>query len=371
MVVAVRLRGLNITRARGRWYVYPRGGGDALIKGFAGSRDELLKKLAEPDLIQSYNRPRLRQRLAASFPMETLGGFIHWFTCGAIDDAEKGEIDGYPKWWRLADSTRQDYVEAFDYLRPEFDISLAEITQPALYEVRDECAHKKWPRFADQMIAALSSMFRQAVKRGKMPFNPCLGMDKAHEADPNANREWLSVEWKFASENAPLEVLIPMMTARYIGLRGQTIVKLNRSQFEDHPLTGKAVRYAARKNRMTVFLPVMPEYLRFMADLKVQRADGLLAVRDDGSPWASEKEMQTRVSHWLRDQERKGLIGADTTLHGLRVSYAAWWKRNGASDSEVAALIGDRSLRMGTHYTRHVEAEVSVMRAFDRLKNSE
>jgi hypothetical protein len=36
-----------------------------------------------------------------------------------------------------------------------------------------------------------------------------------------------------------------------------------------------------------------------------------------------EKEMQTRVSHWLRDQERKGLLGGGTTLHGLRVSYAA------------------------------------------------
>ena len=66
-----------------------------------------------------------------------------------------------------------------------------------------------------------------------------------------------------------------------------------------------------------------------MADLKVQRTDGLLAVRADGTPWPSEKEMQTRVSHWLRDRERDELIGAGTTLHGLRVSYAAWWKRNG------------------------------------------
>ena len=50
---------------------------------------------------------------------------------------------------------------------------------------------------------------------------------------------------------------------------------------------------------------------------------------------ASEKEMRTRVSHFLRDLERQGLIGAGTTLHGLRVSYAAWWKRNGANNSEV------------------------------------
>jgi hypothetical protein len=64
----------------------------------------------------------------------------------------------------------------------------------------------------------------------------------------------------------------------------------------------------------------MPELQALLADLKVQRADGLIAVRDNGSAWPSEKEMQTRVSHWLRDQERKGLIGAGTTLHGLRVS---------------------------------------------------
>jgi hypothetical protein len=131
-------------------------------------------------------------------------------------------------------------------------------------------------------------------------------------------------------------------------------VSINRKQFEDDPdgPTGKAVRYTPRKNRKkvkSILLPVMPELQAFMADLKVQRADGLIAVRDNGSAWPSEKEMQTRVSHWLRDQERKGLIGAGTTLHGLRVSYAAWWKRNGASDEEVANLIGDRSEAMGKH----------------------
>jgi hypothetical protein len=52
--------------------------------------------------------------------------------------------------------------------------------------VRDKCAVRKWPRFADQMIAALSSMFTQAVKRGKMPFNPATVMDKAHTADPHS-----------------------------------------------------------------------------------------------------------------------------------------------------------------------------------------
>lgn len=369
MVVKVRLEGLNIINSRGRWYVYPRGGGDALVKGFEGSRDDLMTELAKPDLMQTYNRPRILRKLASEFPIEKLGGFVHWFTCGAIDDAKPGEVNGYPKWWKLADATRADYLEAYEYLRPEFDTVLKDITQPELYEVRDTCSNKKWPRFADQMISALSSMFKQAVKRGKMPFNPCLGMDKGHTADPNANREWEAQEQQFVRENAPLEVLIPIMLARYAGLRGQTIVKVNRSQFKPHPLTGLAVRYTARKNKKPVFLPVLLELQTFLTDLKVQRADGLICVRNDGSEWASEKEMQTRVSHWLRDQERAGHVGAGTTLHGQRVSYAAWWKRNGATNREVADLIGDASEAMGAHYTRHVDAEQNIIRAFGRIKD--
>ncbi len=183
-------------------------------------------------------------------------------------------------------------------------------------------------------------MFTQAVKRKKMATNPCFGMDKIHKANPNANREWFAHEWEFVRNNAPMEVLIPCMIARHLGLARQTIVGLSERQFFDHQQTGKAVQYTRRKNNKATLLPVMPELQTFLADRKVRSADGLIAIRDDGSAWASEKEMQTRVSYWLRNRERDGKIGSGTTLHGLRVSYAAWWKRNGASDDEVARLIG-------------------------------
>jgi len=377
MVVRVRLEGLNIVRARGKWYVYPRKGGPALLKGFEGTRQQLLDRLAMPDFVQVYNRPRLLSRTAGSFGADTLGGLIHWYSNGDIDKvdrkaalAEPAAVEnGYPKWHqKLSKATRKDYLAAFDYLRPEFDIQLADITTPDLYELRDTCATKKWPRFADKLIAALSSMFKQAVKRQKMTVNPCLGMDKAHEADPNANREWFPHEFPAAIERAPMEIKVPLMLARYVGLRGQTIVRLNRKQFADHPLTGKAIRYLARKNRNEVFLPVMAEFQAFMAELTLVRSDGLIAVRDNGQPWADEVEMQTRVSHFLRDLEREGAIGANTTLHGLRSSYAAWWKRQGATDREIADLLGDKSVRMGAHYSRHVEAEANVTRAFERLR---
>jgi hypothetical protein len=54
------------------------------------------------------------------------------------------------------------------------------------------------------------------------------------------------------------------------------------------------------------------------------------------------------------------LIGAGTTLHGLRSTYAAWLSRNAANTKEVTATLGDKPERMGIHYTRHVEAEANV-----------
>jgi hypothetical protein len=156
-VVKVKLEGLNIYCSRGNWYVYVRATGEALIKGFDGNRADLERKLASPEFIASYNRPRTRTRTANTFAIDTLGGFINWFTIGDIDrTAEQrkvedrfGNAESYPKWKRLAPATRKDYLEAFEWLRDEFDIPLIDITQPDLYDLRDKCARQKWPRFAD------------------------------------------------------------------------------------------------------------------------------------------------------------------------------------------------------------------------------
>lgn len=385
-MVEVKLRDLNITHARGKYYVYIRSTGAPLVKGFEGDKVALLKHLEGPQFLQVYNRPRLAKRATANLGIETLGGFINWFTNGDIDRTLNERKDpnrfgsdpnGYPKWRnKFAASTRDDYLKCFEYVRSEFDILLKDIGTSDLYDVRDRCANEKKTRFADKLITSLSSLFRQAVKRDRktgMKFNPCSGMDKIHQADPNSNREWRPEEWEYVREHAPMEMLIPFMLARFAGLRGQTIITVNRKMVEDHPLTGKAIRYVPHKNAAVVkqvLLPMLPELQEFLATLKVERADGLIAHRDSGSKWGTPNYLQKYVSAWLREQERAGHIGAGTTLHGLRVTYAAWWKRHGgATDREVADLLGDDSEAMGAHYTRHVDAEVSINRSFERIKN--
>jgi integrase len=350
MVVKVKLEGLNVVRARGKYYVYHRDSGEVLLRGFDGSRDALERRLAEPDMMATYNNRRARD-LKHTYPAGTLGSLVQWFE------------NDCPRYQNLSDATKKDYAAAFLYLHDKFDAPLETITQPALYETRDKCAARKWPRFADKMMAALSSMFSEAVKRGKMITNPAKGIDKANKADPNANREWSAQEWQAVIERAPLVLKTPLMLARYAGFRGQTIAALQWRQYQVDPRFGKCFRLVAKKNNEQTWIPAMPELQSFMDGL--DRTSLNIATRADGTPWQDEKQMQTAVSHWLKALEREGVVGAGVTLHGLRVTYAADLRRGGANASDVSAALGDRSERMGEHYTRHVENESKVIRAFE------
>jgi hypothetical protein len=218
------------------------------------------------------------------------------------------------------------------------------------------------------MMSALSSMFTQAVKRGKMTLNPAIGIDRAHTADPNSNREWATAEWTDAIARAPVEIAIPMMLARHAGFRGQTIANLQWKHYQDDARSesGKCFRVTVRKNKEPTWIPVTPELRAFLDGLS--RTSLNIATRTDGTLWTSEKHMQTAVSHFLRGIEETTAVEPGATLHGLRVSYAAEKGRDGASDSEVAAALGDRSDRMGKHYTRHVTNESKVIRAFQGRK---
>jgi hypothetical protein len=356
MVVKVKLDGLNIVRPRGKWYVYRRDTGKPLVKGFVGTRDDLQKHMESIDFLAAYNAVRKRD-LTKTYPDGTLGALIQWFE------------NDCPKFIALSEATKKDYRAAFLYLAPSWPAPLDLFTQPELYDLRDRCAKEKWPRFADKMIAALSSMFGQAVKRGKMPLNPAMGIDKAAKANKNANREWAAWEVKAALDAAPTEIKTPLILARYAGFRGQTIAALTWREYQDDPSFGKCFRVVTRKNGETVWLPATSEIKVHLLSLGKTALN--IATKANGQPWDNEVQMQTEVSHFLRGLEGDGKIGVGTTLHGLRVTYAADLRREGAGTGDVAAALGDKSERMGAHYTRHVENEVKVVRAFERKKNRE
>ena len=349
-MVKVRLKGLKIARARGKYYVYVRATSETLIKGFAGDKAALLRRLAEPDMLGAYNVRR--NRGPKSYPEKTLGWLVAWFTdperCAEFKD--------------LADATKDDYRDRLNYLEPEFDAPLDTITTTALYEVRDRCIQEKWPAFADKMMTALSTMFTLAVPRGWMTSNPATGIKRAYKSDPNANREWRPEEWQTVMERAPMALKIPYMLARHVGYRSQSIVAVTWLHYQPDPRFGMCFRMRHKKNAEEHWLPASPELQTFLTSIKVRTPDGPIALRRNGKPWEDEEQLQKRSSNFLTDLARKGLVGRGLTEHGLRATFAAEIKRvTGANDDQVAAALGDRDARMGAHYTRHVEQENKIL----------
>jgi integrase len=326
-----------------------------LLKGFDGDKAALLKRLALPDMIGAYNVQRKRD--PRSYPEKTLGWLVAWFK-----DSER-----CPEYAALSDATRADYSKALAYLEPEFDCPLDLIAPGDLYTMRDRAAADKWPAFADTVITALSSMFGQAIKRSLMGSNPAKGIQRAHKRNQNANREWRPEEWTVVIERAPGYLKTAYMLARHLGYRSQSIVAVMWTHYQPDADYGMCFRVRHKKNDEVHWLPAAPELQEYLAGLKVRTKDGHIALRSNGKPWESAEQLQKLSSAFLTGLARDGQVGAGLTEHGLRATFAAARKRERrASDSEVAAALGDRDTRMGAHYTRHIENEFKVAQAFGK-----
>lgn len=351
-MVKVRLEGLKIARAKGRYYVYVRATGQKLLNGFEGSKADLEKRLAKPDMLGPYNATKKR----AEYPEKSLGWLVAWYQ----------DRDQCPEYAALGEATRADYDDALAYLEPEYDMMLSEITQASVYVVRDQAVKDKWPAFADKVTTALSSMFTAGVKRSKMASNPAKGVERARKSDPNANREWQPIEWQAVMERAPAHLRTAYMIARHLGYRSQSVVAVTWKSYQPDPRFRMCFRMAHRKNREDQhWLPASPQLQAYLAGLKVRTKDGQIALRYNGKPWESPEQLQKQSSNFLAKLERDGLVGDGLTLHGLRVTFAAEIKRvTGANDDQVAAALGDRDKRMGAHYTRHVEQENRIVALF-------
>jgi integrase len=347
-VVDVKLS-LKITHARGKYYVYRRSDGEAILRGFTGNMEALRKRLAEPDMIGLYNSGRRRDTKAV-YPEKSLGWLVAWFT----DPEQCADFKA------LAETTREEYADRLKFLEEAYDDQIADITTADIYEARDNACAKKWPAYADKMVTALSTMFKLAVKRNWMTSNPALGVDKAYKPDPHANREWRPEEWEFVRERAPRHLLIAYMLARYAGYRSQSIVRVQWRHYGDDDRFYKCFRFKHKKNDEYHWLPAAPELQTFLEGL--DKTSPHIAVRYNGEAWQTEEQLQKQSSNFLAKLRKDGVVGEGLTLHGLRATFASEIKRvTGANDDQVAAALGDRDTRMGAHYTRHVEQEQKII----------
>jgi integrase len=352
-VPKVKLAGLKIYPVKGKWYVYVRATGVALVKGFEGNKAALIKLLETPEMIGAYNVTRGRE--PRTYPERTLGWLVAWYTDGKQCERFK----------KLAPETQERYKECLACLQDVYDAPLEELQRHDIVLWRDKVELEKWPALANRMVTVLSTMFGLAAYRGWMKANIALGIRSTYKSDPNSNREWRPEEWAVVMSRAPMHLKIVYMLARHLGYRSQSTIAVEWKNYQPDQRFGMCFRMDHRKNGERHWLPASPELQAFLAEIKVRSATGKIALRQNGQPWESPIQLQRRSSKFLTGLAAKGLVGPGLTEHGLRVTFAAEIKRvTGANDTQVAAALGDRDTRMGAHYTRHVEQEARIIEVF-------
>jgi hypothetical protein len=241
-----------------------------ILKGFVGDKAALKKRLAEPDMIGTYNTGRKRP-VGHVYPEKTLGWLVAWFTDPERCEAFKG----------LSETTQKPYRTRLAFLEGVYDDPLEGITSPDIYQARDRASKEKWPVFANHMITALSTMFTLAVERGWMKSNPASGIRRTYKADPNANRECRPEEWAAVMARAPLHLRIAYMLARRLGYRSQSIVAVKWSNYQPDAKFGMCFRMFHRKNKEDDhWLPAAPDLQDFLATLT--KTSPNIAVRYNG-----------------------------------------------------------------------------------------
>jgi len=258
-MTVVRVKGLKRFRSskNGKIYCYHRATGRRIDAEFGTGA--FFAELARLDALAAEIEPR----------PGTLGGlFAEW---RSRPDAQEH-----------APRTRIDYAKVLDYLQPLEAMPLAELDRTFVVRLRDKTHKKRKRRFANYVVAVLSSVCSWGVDRGLLNENPCRGVKpiKRPKGLPRANRPWTDAERNIVLKEAPAHLLVPIGLGMFAGLREGDVITITKSAYD-----GTALGKRTNKTGQTIWWPCPASLRRILDD----------ALKHDAITLAAESRSRSRV----------------------------------------------------------------------------
>lgn len=271
------------------------------------------------------------------------------------------------KFERLAPRTRKDYDRIFVYLEKIEDMPVQIIDPPFLEEYRDDTFREKKIKFTNLMLTVFSILFNFGMVRGLAKSNPRTVVN-AIPKPKNAktvNRPWTNDELKIVEQKAKKHVRIPIMIARYTGLRKGDVLDLKKSDYKHGILTvetnktGEILKIPVGENLKSIFNEIWAIESIF------------ICTNSYGQKWTSDG-FNSSFQKFRNGLFKKNLIGEGLTFHGLRHTFATKAKEEGFSDDDVALVLGHADPKMTKRYNKSANNQktmLKVLSIFDDKKN--
>lgn len=243
--------------------------------------------------------------------------------------------------------------------------ALANITPALIAQKRDEllaedigvgAPRKRAPATVNRYLAAISKAFSEAVREMHwMKENPLRSVSK--EKEPGGRVRFLSTKEQKALLKAcqlsPLkELYLLVLLAVTTGMRRGEILGL---RWSDIDLKRNQLVLHKTKNRERRAVPLVPQVSALLKKrLKAKRGDVKLVFPQPGT----NKPLDPR--HWFEMAVEAAGI-EDFRFHDLRHTTASYLAMSGATASEIAAVLGHKTLHMVKRYAHLSDVHTSAV----------
>lgn len=321
-MVAVRIKGLNKVKSKGKTYFYHRKTGRR-IDAAPGTAAFFAEIAAAEDSIRG----------KAKATPGTLGMIVDAYRASKFFTDKK-------------EATRLSYERALAVLEPLRDMPLSKITSGFAAELRDRLAETRGRWIVNYTLKMLSILMDFARERDAVKENVIVKvkhLPRAADA-PDANRPWRPEECRALLDAAPPYMRVPIALAMLAGFRKEDALTARKSALRDG-----LIEVRTSKRGRTVRVPVHPELARILGEAPHDAIT--LSATSRGTPWtgsgfnASFQKLRNRL-------EADGVVGEGLTMHGLRHTLATRLKEAGARDEDIASILGQASLSMARHYSK-------------------
>lgn len=217
---------------------------------------------------------------------------------------------------------------------------------------RDE--HFATPGKADNLLTTLSALMGWAVKRGRMPINPCAGIERLADGE---REPWPQEVMDRALDAASPMLRLAIQAHYYTGQRIGDVIRMTRPRAAD-----ERIKVVQEKTGAEVLVPIHRDFWTAIQAIPAPSRVPmpLLYGRDDQLFTAD--ALRDRLRTLMRD------LGADYKFHGLRKNAVIALLEAGSTTWEVGSITG-QTPEMVEHYARRVNREKLAMSAIAKWES--
>lgn len=290
-----------------------------------------------------------------------------------------------PKWGLpppkgYSESTKKTWGHALRFLaRPNClgRVSRFKLKPSLVQACMDGIADK--PGKQEACMAALRAVEKWAIVRDLLPLG---GVTRGVEISTSdaGHLPWTEAQLELAERHADPRLSQAVTLAANTGQRGSDLVRMGWTDLEVYEGI-QGINVVQKKTKRRVWIPITAELAAAMATW--ERRPGPFLMKRPGEPWT--RDRLTQAWAYERDHnpnleelrvERLDLedgvdIGKDRglVLHGLRGFSCVRLRRTGASESQIADMVG-MSIEMVANYCRFAAQRDNAVAAVLHLKNA-